>query len=167
VNSDTIEQLADVLAQSEIHYRTLLGLLQQEKEAAIASNADRLTRVVEQKNEVLAQLSAQERKRRLLMGTLAGSLGIPADKLTLTRLIHTLPADISAQIQRYRDALRDLGHKIQRANAENRALVQHCLALVRNSLGFFQQILNPASVYGSQGKVNMGSGSGRLLSDTI
>ena len=164
---DTIERLADVLTQSEKRYDALLGLLQRERDAAIHSDAGQLTEVVEQKAEVLAMLASLEKKRGRLLQTIAGELHIPRDQLTLSRIALSLPVESSGQIRRLSISLRSLAINVQRANDENRRMVRHCLDLVSGALGFFQQLLNPVSVYGSSGQFNKGAGSGRLLSGII
>ena len=167
MNSDSIEQLAEVLTQSEKRYGELLVLLQREKEATVRSNAEMLAGVVEQKTEVLAVLAFLEKKRARLVQSLAGTLHIPADQLTLSGLARFLPVERSGRFKRLGVSLRSLGEKVRHANNENRMLVGHCLDLVRNTLGLFQQRMNPASVYGASGQVNRRAGSGRLLSGII
>jgi flagellar biosynthesis/type III secretory pathway chaperone len=167
VKTESIDRLALVLSQSVRRYEELLALLQHEKEAAIDSDASQLSDVVEQKTELMAVLAALEKKRSRLLQSLAGSLGIPQHGLTLSALSLSLPADESLRINRLSASLRSLAAKVQRANDENRQLVLHCLDLVRSALGFFQQMLHPASVYGASGQVRSGTGGGRLLSGII
>lgn len=165
--SDSIDRLTRVLIQSEQAYRELLDLLQREKEAATASDAQRLNGVVERKTDVLARLASLEKQRNAELQAIAGSLGIHGDALTLSRISRTLPDQSKEQLDGLSASLRSLAGKARRLNEENRALVAHCLHLVHGALGFFQQMLNPASVYGASGRVDKGAGSGRLLSGVV
>jgi flagella synthesis protein FlgN len=167
VASNSIDRLTRVLIQSEQAYRELLDLLQREKQAAMASDAQRLSGVVERKTDVVARLASLERQRNTQLQAIAGSMDIHGGALTLSHISRELPDQSKEQLDRLSASLRSLAVKTRRLNEENRALVAHCLHLVRGALGFFQQMLNPASVYGASGRVDKGSGSGRLLSGVV
>lgn len=167
MTTEPYERLIHVLERSEASYGTLLALLYEEKEAAIGSDAAKLTALVERKREILSSLASLERQRSRLLETLAGSLGLRPDQLTLSRLAQSLPGEKAHKIDSLRTPLKHMALESQRINEENRHLVSHCLELVHGALAFFNQMLQPASVYGATGRVHKNSGGGCLLSGSV
>ena len=167
MNSDTFDRLTNILTQSEERYEKLMGLLKLEKEAAIHSNAGQLAGVIEEKTELLAILAALEKRRGELLQAISAELRIPPDQVTLSRIAQCLPSEKYELFNNISKSLRSLALKVKHANEENRLLVRHCLDLVGGALAFFHQLLNPVAVYGASGRVDVRSGSGRLLSGII
>jgi flagellar biosynthesis/type III secretory pathway chaperone len=162
-----VDQLTEVLSESETHYGQWLSLLGEEKQAVIDSDVRRLVKVLERKTEVMAMLGALEKQRNRLLACFATELRIPVGQLTLTSLAAALSDERSSRIRQSGSALRRLAVKVRRSNQENRMLVTHCLNLVRGALGFFQNVVNPVATYASSGKVQAGSGGGNLVSGVI
>ena len=164
---DHVEKLIDVLAKLETQYRQLLSVMITEKQATLSSNAEMMNSVVLRKQELMASLSRLEQQRRGLLQQIAGRFRIPVSDLTIDTIAKLTNNNSSVKIKHLGNTLAKLLPKVQQSNDENRALIQHCLSLVQNTLGFFQHWLAPGSVYGSKGRVNDGSLSGKLLSGTV
>ncbi len=162
-----LNQLIDVLEQSEGMYQALLTLADREKAAALGCNHQLLVQVNEEKEELLARLDRTDRKRIQLLRQMADDLKLPPAQLCLSDLESRADARQALRIGNLRASLKSLIQRIKRANAENRQLINHCLDLSRNALSFFQHWMMPAAVYGSSGRVDSGHRNGKLLSGTV
>lgn len=162
-----LNQLIDVLEQSEGMYLALLTLADREKAAALGCNHQLLVQVNAEKEELLARLDRADRRRIDLLHRMAADLKLSPSQLCLSELESRADARQAIRIGNLRASLKTLVQKIKRVNAENRQLVLHCLELSRNALGFFQHWMMPATVYGSSGRVDSGQRNGKLLSGTV
>ena len=162
-----LNQLIDVLEQSEGMYQELLTLADREKAAALGCNHQLLVQVNAEKEELLARLDRNDRKRADLLQRVADDLKLPPAQLCLSELESRADARQAVRIGDLRSSLRPLVQRLKRANAENHRLIQHCLNLSRSALGFFQHWMMPAAVYGSTGRVDSGYKNGKLLSGTV
>jgi flagellar biosynthesis/type III secretory pathway chaperone len=162
-----LNQLIDVLEQSEGLYRALLALADREKAAALGYNHRQLAQVTAEKEELLARLDRTERRRIDLIRRMADELKLPPAQLSLSELETRADARQAIRIGNLRSSLSSLVQTIKRVNGENRQLIQHCLDLSRSALSFFQHWMMPAAVYGSSGRVSSGHRNGKLLSGTV
>jgi flagellar biosynthesis/type III secretory pathway chaperone len=162
-----LDQIIDVLEQSEALYQALLGIAKREKAAALGYNHRELAQVAAEKEELLARLDRMERKRIDLIHRMAVDLNLSPAHLSLAELESRADAHQLTRIVNLRSSLRPLAEAIKRINAENRQLIQHCLDLSRSAMSFFQRWMMPAAVYGSSGRVDSGHRNGKLLSGTV
>ena len=162
-----LDQVIEILEQSEGFYQNLLPMINREKRAVLCSDPSQLAAVTVEKEELLARLGQLERQRVKLIDQLADNLNVSPTQLNLSVLAAHAETYQADRILSLRDSLGELVKKIKRANAENRLLIQHCLDLARSALGFFQHWMTPIAVYGSSGRIDDGHRSGRLLSGTI
>ncbi len=162
-----LDQVIEILEQSEGLYQNLLPIINREKHASLCSDPHQLVAVIAEKEELLARLGQLERKRIKLIDQLADNLNVSPTQLNLPSLAARADTYTAYRILSLRDSLGGLVTKIKRANAENRVLIQHRLDLARSALGFFQYWMTPVAVYGSSGRIDDGHRSGKLLSGTI
>jgi len=164
----SIEHFIHVLQQCEELYHRMLSILELEKKAALAPNPSDLAQVNYEKEILLAQLKVLDRQRAALLEQIAGQLDMSADRLTMSALIEKMAPSYRGQLTAVYDALQRIVSKVQYANNESRLLTTHCLALVKNTLGFFSRWTASAAVYGASGHVETnGRGHGRLLSNSV
>jgi flagellar biosynthesis/type III secretory pathway chaperone len=162
-----LNQLIDVLEQSEVVYQALLTLADREKAAALGCNHQLLVQVNAEKEELLARLNRNDRRRIDLLHRVADDLKLSPSQLCLSELESRANARQAMRIGNLRSSLGTLVQKIKQANVENRQLIQHCMELSRSALSFFQHWMAPAAIYGSSGRVAAGHRNGKLLSGTV
>lgn len=162
-----MNQLIDVLEQSELVYQALLTLADREKAAALGCNHQLLVQVNAEKEELLARLNRNERRRIDLLHRVVDDLKLSPSQVCLSELESRGDARQAMRIGNLRSSLGTLVKKIKQANVENRQLIQHCLELSRNALSFFQHWITPAAIYGSSGRVASGHRNGKLHSGTV
>ena len=162
-----LNQLIDVLEQSEGMYQMWLTLTERERAAALGCRHQLLVQVNDEKEELLARLARNDRRRVDLLHRMADDLKMPPSQLNLSALESRAEASEAVRIGKLRSSLKTLVQRIKQANVENRQLIRHCMDLSRSALGFFQHWMMPAAVYGSTGRVNTGHRNGKLLSGTV
>jgi flagellar biosynthesis/type III secretory pathway chaperone len=162
-----LNQLIDVLEQSEVMYQALLALAEREKAAALGCKHQLLVQVNAEKEALLAQLDRNDRRRIDLLHRLADDMKMSPAQVCLSELESRADARQATRLGNLRSSLSTLVHRIKRANMENRRLIQHCLDLSRSAMCFFQHWMMPAAVYGSSGRVDSGHRNGKLLSGTV
>ncbi len=163
-----IEQLLAVLKQTETLYEQVLPIIEKEKEAALAPDAQRLMALNGEKQALLAQLARLEQERTALARRLGTALHLPPDKQTLACLAAAVDKPYDLQLSQLHDRLKIVVENVRRSNQQCQTLIQYCLRLVQSRLGFFQHWLGQVDVYGASGNLNNGAGrGGRLLSGTI
>lgn len=165
--SDTIEQLIEVLQDSEKIYEQLLPVFLKEKKAAFSSQPDVFSKVVEEKEELLAHLSRLELRRQIILNQISTQWDIPLNELRLSILADRTQGVQSSTIRWLRTSLNELTRKVKKANEENRRLIQHCLDIVQGTLGFFQHWVMPRDIYGQSGQMSMHHRNGHLISGAV
>lgn len=162
-----IEQIIDVLEQSEKLHQSLLPVIESEKQAALGSDPKRLAEVVAEKEALLANMKHLERRRIQIIHQIADAMNLSAPQVNLSTLLTRVEGAQKTRIEHLKDSLNKVVKTIKLANEENRALIRHCLALSQNALGFFQHWMMPASVYGASGRISSKQSNGKLLSGTV
>ncbi|MBI5064249.1 MAG: flagellar protein FlgN [Desulfatitalea sp.] len=163
-----IEQLVAVLKQTETLYEQVLPIIEKEKEAALAPDAQQLMALNGEKQTLLAQLARLEQERTALAQRIGAGLHLPPEKLNLASLAAAVDAPYDRQLGQLHERLKAVVEKVRRSNEQCQTLIQYCLRLVQSRLGFFQHWLGRVDVYGASGNLNNGAGrGGRLLSGTV
>ncbi|RJQ84825.1 MAG: flagellar protein FlgN [Desulfobacteraceae bacterium] len=156
----------EILRQTESMYDRLSAVIEIEKEAALDSDINRLTSTGAEKQSLMSQIAGLDRQRTQLLQLLAKALALPPNALTLAGLTERIDPPYKAQLSEIRRRLNKTVDQVRHSNEEFRMLVRHCLQLVQNTLGFFQQRMDTANVYGASGDMRTRKGEGgRLLSD--
>ena len=164
----SIEHLIHVLQQCEELYHRMLSILEFERKAALAPNPSDLVQANGEKETLLAHLQVLDGQRSALLAQIADHMDISMDRLTMSGLIEKVAPGYRDQLKTVYDALQRIVLKVQYANNESRLLINHCLGLVKNTLGFFSRWTASTPVYGASGHVETnGRGHGRLVSNSV
>lgn len=165
--AEIIEQLIEVLGQTERAYRQLLPIIEQEKQAAVGSQVEKLTSLGDEKKTVMARLANLDRRRSALLRQISKQFNIPAAELTISSLADRIMGPQADRLQSLSTSLGELVQKIRIVNEENRQVVQHCLKLIQSALGFLNRWMGPPGVYGASGRMNDRTGNGKILSNAV
>ena len=165
--SSSIERLISLLHQTHGLYERLLPILEQEREAALAPDMDRLMGATADKESILTRLQDLERQRTRLVHELTRELGLSNENASLERMAEHLGGPDASRLREVHQSLNCVLADIRRANARSRLVMSHCLSLVQNSLAFLTHWMRPAAVYGATGHLDARTAGGRLLSGSI
>lgn len=153
--------LADVLTGQRDLYRALLGIATQEQDAIVEGDVERLTRLVEQKEQVLDHLRAMETERMTALVAIEMATGIPADTATVSEIAAHLPPGMADELERAGRELRAEAVALEEAHAVNARLLRNSRALVDRWIHYLRTVL-AGSLYTSEGD-SPSVGGGRTL----
>ena len=163
-----LDQLITVLEQTMGLYERMLSAIGEELAAATASDFERFRQAGTEKESLVFQLKKTEQCRDDLLRTIAGTLGIPFQKINISTLVSKIDSPRARHLSELGSALQDLITRVREANRETCMMVSHCLMLVKRSIGFFQHWTRLSTVYGQSGNIcSDRRGGGRLVSDTV
>ena len=162
-----LDQLIEVLEQTKRLYERLLTLIQEEMAAATASNFQQFSCVSAEKESLVFQLKQMEQRRDTVLRQVAVALEIPLNRLNISTLSTRINMPHRRRLTDLASALGKLILRVRDANQECCLMIEHCLGLVKRSLGFFQHWMQMSVVYGQTGNIRSEHRTGgRLVSDT-
>lgn len=126
----TTTDIKNVLSDQVASYRSLLELLQRERECLIALNASGVETLSKEKDTIVLKLRLLEQERIRLMDTFSGEHGRSSD-VTLT-MVSEITGD--ASFRELRVLLVSLIQAISEMNEFNRILIDRSMGVVKNSL---------------------------------
>jgi flagellar biosynthesis/type III secretory pathway chaperone len=143
-------------------YQDLLACVQNEKQAIVEMDFDRLGELGSLKEQMLLKqhefAQARDRTLKEICDNSAESCGLP----TLSELSQQAPSPYSQALQRRRRRLRDLVASLSVENDHVKQLVHHGLALVRGSYQLMTQLLDVNPVYHSTGNLTPAAPTGKF-----
>lgn len=153
--------LSEVIAAQRDLYRALLGVASNEQDAIVAGDVERLTTLVEQKEELLDHLRALETERMTALVAIEMATGIQADTATLSDIAAHLPGEIADALHRAGRELRAEALALDEAHAVNAQLLRNSRSLVDRWIHYLRSVL-AGSLYTQDGSTFAGAG-GRAL----
>lgn len=153
--------LGEVLATQRDLYRALIGVASNEQSAIVEGDVERLTVLVEQKEELLDHLRALETERMTALVAIQMATGIEPETATLSEIAAHLPIDTAEALSRAGRELRAEALALEEAHAVNAQLLRNSRSLVDRWLQYLRTVL-AGSLYTQQGASSAGTG-GRSL----
>lgn len=153
--------LSEVIAAQRDLYRSLLGIASQEQEAIVGGDVERLTSLVERKEELLDHLRALETERMTALVAIQTATGIDPDLATLSEVAAHLPSDLAAGLERAGRELRADAEALQEAHAVNARLLRNSRTLVDRWIHYLRSVL-VGSLYTNDGSAASIAGSRSL-----
>lgn len=150
--------LADALDTEARLLNTLVQVLLRQRDAIAAADVERIDECVHAAHRVLLTLSEAQRRRRALLGTLAGTEDVP-----LRSLGHALGAWATAEVVAARDRLLDAAAVAGREVAVNRQIVDAAVAAGDAQLRLLGGAGARRLAYDAQAHEVDGKGGGTLI----
>lgn len=138
---NTPESIKSILGEQICGYRTLLGVLQQEREYLIHLNPEGVETLSKEKDTVMLKLRLLEEERVRLVQAFAKETGLSGD-VTLQRLCD-MTGD--AGYSDLRSQLVSLVQAIAELNEFNKILIERSANFVRRTLGFLDSCNLPSN----------------------
>jgi hypothetical protein len=157
-----LDDLVAVLAAEAAEYRDLLPVLEEERRALVRADGTALLELGERHEASALSLATLERKRRMAVGTLASTLGVPPGAVTLSRLLDLMPGSAAA-LSPLRDELRDLLGRLLLQHGRNRFLAEHTLVCLQGLFSSLVTVLAPPPTYANSGRAGQPAQELRLL----
>ncbi len=165
--NSTIEQLIGLLKQECDLYRSLQGVLDQEKEAAARSDVHALNETVIEKETILFEIHKKEEKRCQLMAELAEKPGYDLQDLTLSRISQLVDEPFAGNLRRVSEDFLSVLSRVQSANQRNKQIFEHSLELLRGSFNRLNELMTPNTVYYRSGNIQNAKSTGKCVCSEI
>lgn len=146
-----LDDLVAALAAEAGEYRRLLPLLEDERAALVGADAATLLELGAQREAAIGRLSALERDRRAVVGSLALALGLEPQAVTISGLLDLAPARAAA-LAPLRDEIRDLLGCLVRLHGRNRFIAEHALGCLRSLFSNLVAVLAAPPTYAESGR---------------
>ncbi len=165
--NSTLDQLTGLLRQETGLYRSLLVVIDQEKEAAVQSDVNALNETGMDKEKHLFEIQKKERRRRLLVANLAEKLGYADPDLTLSKISQLVEEPQAGNLRRVSQDLLSVLSRVQAANLRNKQIFEHSLGLLRGSFNLLNELMTPTTVYYRTGNIQSTKSTGKCVCSEI
>jgi len=165
--NSTLDQLIGLLRQQGGLYRSLLAVIDQEKEAAVRSDVKALNQAAIDREKQLFEIQIKEKERRRLVARLAEEQGLAAADLTLSGISQGADEPQAAILRRVSRDFLSLLAQVQTANRRNQQIVEHSLQLLRGSFNLLNELMTPNTVYYRTGNIQSAKSTGKCVCSEI
>ena len=162
-----LDQLIEVLRQEHALYRSLLVVIDQEKEAAVRSDVEALNQAALDKEKHLVEIHMKEKLRGQLVARLAEERGDATADLTLSRISQRADEPQAGTLRRVSRDFATLLCQVQAANRRNQQIVEHSLQLLRGSFNLLNELMTPNTVYYRTGDIQSAKSTGKCVRSEI
>jgi flagellar biosynthesis/type III secretory pathway chaperone len=162
---DILNRLLALLDTLERVYRSLRGVLENERAALTAANLADFLVARDRKEALLNRLQELEDQRVRLTDQLAAALDLAPTTVTVSRLAHHLAPPEAGRLKACSGRLTATLAQIGNLNGANKALIGASLGFVEGSLQVLQTLRRPTTIYHPNGRMHSAPCSGTLLAD--
>ena len=162
-----INELLGVLEQESGLYRSMLKVIDQESKAAVRSDFDALTKVGEEKENILQKLRLIEDKRTELISEMAAALGYPQQALTLSLISQQVGEPFAGRLRQAGTDLSTVLNTVRKANQQTRQLFEHSLELLKSSFNLLSNLTQSDTVYRPSGNMQRTPPSGKCINGDV
>lgn len=137
-----MDDLLDVIEQEDNHYRKLIELSTEKKDAIIKADIRRLEDITNEEQDVTSILKNLETRRAGVLSDMADVLGQDPETLTVQKMIGLLEKQPKEQkaLSELRDRLRHTLDEMSVVNEQNRVLLEQALEMVNFDLTLFKSL---------------------------
>ena len=137
-----MDDLLDVIEQEDNHYRKLIELSTEKKDAIIKADIRRLEDITNEEQDVTSILKNLETRRSGVLSDMADVLGQDPETLTVRKMIGLLEKQPKEQkvLSELRDRLRHTLDEMSVVNEQNRVLLEQALEMVNFDLTLFKSL---------------------------
>jgi len=162
-----LEQLIGLLKQEIGLYRSLLIIIDQEKEAVVRSDLMALNETGADKDSILSEIQKEEDKRHQVVARLAEKLGYTAAKVTLTTISQLVAEPHAGNLRRISQEMLGVLSQVQASNLRNKQIFEHSLALLKGSFNRLKDLVTPHTVYYRTGNIQTRKSTGKCVCSDI
>lgn len=137
-----MENLINVLEAETSEYEILVGLSTKKTPIIIKGDLAALQQITDEEQIVVGRIQHLEKQREEVIGDIANVINKDVESLKLVNLIEMLrdrPVE-SGKLAEVHDKLKDVVHRMERVNDQNRELIQNALEMVEFDLNILQSM---------------------------
>lgn len=141
-----IDQLIDVISQEAILFEEFLGLLDQQKEALVANDIEKLNSVTKLQQSKLLESQKLNRKREHLLEDIRQRYQLEGD-VTVSTLAELTSNNQSAQLKELRDLISGLDMDIHDARNRNALLINQSREFIARTMEMLSRMASQKDSY--------------------
>ena len=162
-----LEKLLGVLTRETQLYRSMLAVIDKEKEAAVRAELMALNEAAVERESIISALRESDQQRRRLVVRLAENLAYPPENLTLKRLAQLVAEPFAGRLRQASTELRFEANRVQDGNQRTQQIFEHSLELLRGALNLLNDLRACNTVYYRTGAVRGSCAIGKCVCSDI
>jgi len=162
-----LEKLLGVLTRETQLYRSMLAVIDKEKEAAVRAELMALNEAAVERESIISALRESDQQRRRLVVRLAENLAYPPENLTLKRLAQLVAEPFAGRLRQASTELRFEVSRVQEVNQRTQQIFEHSLELLRGALNLLNDLRACNTVYYRTGAVRGSHAIGKCVCSDI
>lgn len=137
-----MENLISVLEAEASEYEILVGLSTNKTPVIIKGDLAALQQITDEEQIVVGRIQHLEKQREEVIGDIANVINKDVKDLKLVNLIEMLRdrPEESGKLAKVHDKLKDVVHRMERINEQNRELIKNALEMVEFDLNVLQSM---------------------------
>ena len=137
-----MENLISVLETEASEYEILVGLSTKKTPVIIQGDLAALEQITDEEQIVVGRIQHLERQREEVIGDIANVINKDVEQLKLANLIEMLKErpEESEKLASVHDKLKDVLHRMERINEQNRELIKNAMEMVEFDLNVIQSL---------------------------
>lgn len=137
-----MENLITVLESEASEYEILVGLSTKKTPIIIQGDLTALQQITDEEQIVVGRIQHLERQREEVIGDIANVINKDVEDLKLVNLIKMLRErpEESGRLAEVHDKLKDVVHRMERVNDQNRELIKNALEMVEFDMNIIQSM---------------------------
>lgn len=137
-----MENLISVLETEASEYEILVGLSTKKTPVIIQGDLAALEQITDEEQIVVGRIQHLERQREEVIGDIANVINKDVEQLKLANLIEMLKdrPEESEKLASVHDKLKDVLHRMERINEQNRELIKNAMEMVEFDLNVIQSL---------------------------
>ena len=162
-----LKKLIGLLEHATELYQSLFAVVQNEKDAVVGLDLQKLNEACKAKDNLLLKLRILEEQREQIMVRMADEIGCSPQGLTLTQLSLLVDESYARKLtDRSRDLL-TLIQSLQDAMQQNKFLMSHSMQLIQGSYNLLSNLMAANPLYYRSGNVQKTDQTGKLLRGAV
>lgn len=157
-NQEDIQALISVLASEAELFATFVDLLDQQRDAIVTNDIERLTRITEEQRERLTESRILDSRRRKLVAALQERVDVTGD-LTVSALLEMVSDTDGRRLSELRETILELNETIEEGRGRNAYLIDKSRAIISETLKMFNRI----GAKGAQGAAYTAGATGQKI----
>lgn len=147
-----ISQLIEIISKEARLFESFLALLEEQKEALVTNDVERLSEVTGNQQEMLVKSRILNRERERIVRLLR-SVNNLSDDIDVSQLLDLADEDQAARLTHLRELILSLHDQINETRNSNALLINQSREFINRTLTMLSQMNRPEGAYGRNGTV--------------
>lgn len=162
-----INELLGVIERESEIYRSMLAVIEKERNAAVQSDLNVLNIAAEEKEDILVKLGIVEKQRNRLVKAMSEVLGYPSREITITMISQAVGEPFAGRLKRAGSDLSTVLNSVRDTNRSNKQLFEHSIEFLKGSVNLLSELTGSDTVYYRTGNIQRTYQTGNCVNGEI